>query len=1303
MNRSGERIRRSGFPTRLQAFLLLCLLTLSTPLLAAEKSHQIRLTDEERAWLANHPVIRVGPDPDYKPIEFFTPDGDYQGLAADYLKLLSERLKIKFQIVRSDNWDTVVEQAKQRDIDMWSAASPTQQRLEYMDFTRPLVTFPAVILVRNGVAQDLTPGDLRGLKVAVVSGYAIHDYMLAKYPGLQLDPTPDVQTALRKVSFGMVDAMVSDLATSTYYMEQEGITNLRIAGNVDYTYQLAFAVRNDWSPLRAILDKGLAALEPDIHKEIFSRWIRVTQQGWKPDLPFYLWLFLFLLTLSVGGGFIWNRTLKRVVVQRTQQLNRELQERKKTEAALVIRDRAIAAASNGIAIVDPSRPDNPLVYVNAAFQRISGYSHDDLLGHGCPFLDDAPENREAVALIRDAINLGLECRAELYSKRPDGSCYWNEVFLSPVHDGEGKLIHFVSINNDITQNKKSQEVVSDIAMGVSAATGEDFFEQLVSHLGEALGVSYVLIGQLANGSEEEINTLAVWALGERAENFTYSLHDTPCGGAIQGGPCAFQGDLQTRFPKDRLLQQMAAESYVGLPLKSSDGRALGLLAALDVKPLENTGYIMSMLTIFAARVSAELERQHADQALRTSEEHYRVLFESANDGILTMEDGLFTSCNHKVEEIFGCPKSEIIGYSPMKFSPPMQPSGADSSRLAQTHIATALAGTPQLFEWLHQRLDGTPVYTEVSLNRIYHEGSMVLTARVRDISERKLREEEVRLAASVFNGTTEAIVITDARGVILQVNRAFSDITGFTPEEAIGKTPRILRSNYHNDAFYQTFWDNLTRAGGWQGEIWNRRKNGEAHPVWQNISAIRDAAGDIVQYISIFSDITDKKLSEQRIEHLAHYDVLTDLPNRVLFTERCEHALSRARREGHQLVVMFLDLDRFKHINDSLGHPVGDRLLQQVADRLIKLIREEDTVARLGGDEFVVVLEDVTDTHVVAPIAEKLLKAFNEPFNLDENQLHISSSIGIAIFPTDGQDVTTLVRNADAAMYRAKESGRNNYQFYTREMTVSANERVLLENSLRQAVEQQQLVLHYHPQYVLDGGQLVGYETLVRWQHPEMGLVAPDRFIPLAEETGVILALGEWVLRKACFQAKAWLDAGYQFGSVAVNVSGSQIERGNIVDLVKQVLWETHLPAHLLELEITENFIIQHAEQAISTLDGLRDIGVSLAIDDFGTGYSSLSYLKRLPINKLKIDRSFVHDIPDGKFDTAITRAVIALGKGLSLRVIAEGVETPSQRDFLLAEGCHEAQGFLYTEPLPAEEFVVKMRASSSAGATQNG
>jgi diguanylate cyclase (GGDEF)-like protein len=479
----------------------------------------------------------------------------------------------------------------------------------------------------------------------------------------------------------------------------------------------------------------------------------------------------------------------------------------------------------------------------------------------------------------------------------------------------------------------------------------------------------------------------------------------------------------------------------------------------------------------------------------------------------------------------------------------------------------------------------------------------------------------------------------------------------------------------------------LNQTGHWRGEIRQRRKNGEFFPIWLNVSAVTDADDRVTHNVSLFSDITSLKESQEQLERLAHHDVLTGLPNRLLFHARLEHALERARREGNKVAILCLDLDHFKNINDSLGHPAGDRLLQVVTQRLLHAVREEDTVARFGGDEFSLLLEDLRDSKDAGIVAEKVLKVLAKPFDLDGHESYVSGSIGISLFPDDGQDITTLLKNADSALYQAKEQGRNTYHFYTKDLTRAAFKRLGLESSLRRAVERDEFILFYQPQVDLSDGRVVGAEALLRWRHPELGLMLPNEFIPMTESTGLIVKLGEWVLHTACTQAKAWQNAGLPFIRMAVNLSSVQVSRGDMLHTMKRVLGETGLDPRYMELEITEGLIMQQTQQTIRTLDELTAMGVMLAIDDFGTGYSSLSYLRRLPLQRLKIDKSFVREIPDDAGDRAITRAVIALGNNLNLTVVAEGVENEVQREFLFNNGCDEAQGYLYGAPLPAVDF----------------
>jgi diguanylate cyclase (GGDEF)-like protein/PAS domain S-box-containing protein len=524
------------------------------------------------------------------------------------------------------------------------------------------------------------------------------------------------------------------------------------------------------------------------------------------------------------------------------------------------------------------------------------------------------------------------------------------------------------------------------------------------------------------------------------------------------------------------------------------------------------------------------------------------------------------------------------------------------------------------------------------------------------LRERALAEEKLRQAAKVFESTSEGVVVTDAQARIITVNPAFISITGYREDEVIGKNPRILNSGRHDQAFFQSLWASVEKTGKWHGEIWNRRKNGDVYPEWLNVGVVRDAGGKLTNYIGVFSDITAIKESEQQLNYLAHHDPLTGLPNRLLFNARLEHTVQQARRRHTELAVLFLDLDRFKNINDTLGHASGDDLLRQVARRLSTSLREEDTLARLGGDEFVIIIESLNAARDSAKVADKLLDILRQPLQLLEHEVFIGASLGISVYPADGEDCETLVKHADIAMYRAKHLGRNNYQFYTQELTESMFHRFTLENGLRRALDRQEMVLYYQPQLDVAQSRITGVEALIRWQHPERGLLLPGNFIPLADEMGLLTRIGEWVLHAACRQARKWLDQGLPPLRMAVNVSAYQITHSDIAKTVREAIEHTGFDPHWLEVEITEDFFMQGDVQTLHVLHELKDMGITLAIDDFGTGYSSLSYLKRFPIDRIKIDQSFIRDIPRDSDDEAIARAIIAIGHTLKLTVIAEGV-----------------------------------------------
>jgi diguanylate cyclase (GGDEF)-like protein/PAS domain S-box-containing protein len=547
--------------------------------------------------------------------------------------------------------------------------------------------------------------------------------------------------------------------------------------------------------------------------------------------------------------------------------------------------------------------------------------------------------------------------------------------------------------------------------------------------------------------------------------------------------------------------------------------------------------------------------------------------------------------------------------------------------------------------------------------------------------------QHLRLAAAVFDSTLEGVLVTDANGVIVHVNRAFMSITGYQQDEVLGMRPSRLKSGRHGPDFYERMYKTILAAGQWSGEIWNRRKDGEIYPQWQSIRSIKDDRGAITHFVAVFSDITSIKHSERELAHLAHYDALTGLPNRLLFTDRAEQAQTHARRNKQTLALLLVDLDHFKHINDSLGHNIGDEVLKAVSERIGLMVEKGVTLARLGGDEFAVLVENPQQAMQAAELAQGVLDGLREPFLIDGQSLFLTASIGISIFPNDALSAEQLLRNADAALFQAKSQGRESYALYTEELTAHAQRRVEMTGELRCAIVKNELRLFYQPIHNLHTRRIEGVEALVRWHHPERGLVSPGEFIPIAEQSGLIADIDNWVLTEACRQMRQWLEDGIGLSFVAVNVSSRLFGRGDLDRRVAQVLSETGLASEYLELEVTESAVMDDPEQAIEQMHRLRELGLKLSIDDFGTGYSSLLRLKRMPVQKLKIDQGFVAGLPDDEDDIAIVRAIIALAQAMGMRVLAEGIEQAEQAHFLLKNQCELGQGYWFARPMPAGQI----------------
>ena len=723
----------------------------------------------------------------------------------------------------------------------------------------------------------------------------------------------------------------------------------------------------------------------------------------------------------------------------------------------------------------------------------------------------------------------------------------------------------------------------------------------------------------------------------------------------------------------------------------------GLLAALAAVTLALSSAVLPhmALLLLASGLGVLVWfaiRYPVAQAARTvqeSDDKYRAFFEQSLVGLYVVQDGCFVYANSKCAELFGFDKPEqLTGVAVESLTAP------EDRDVLRENYRQRLAGEVQSLRYTYRALrrDGSTSWFEVHGSVCDFCGRPAVMGVVLDVSRQVEFKHQSRLANRVFDSASEGIVITDAECRIEAVNPAFTRITGYTALHAVGKLSRMMTGQGAQAEINREMLAQLARNGHWQGEMRDRRRNGEWYPAWLSISTVRDAANTITNYVGVFTDNTRRKEDETRLQFLASHDSLTGMLNRSGMMVKFAAEIVAARAAGRQLALLFIDLDRFKTVNDTLGHLAGDRLLVAVAERMRQQLGPGDVAARPGGDEFTVLLDDPPASGAAARLAERLVASLALPFVIDGQEMFVTASIGIACHPADGGDAATLLKNADVAMYRAKQRGRNAFQFFTSDMNSESFEQMLLENSLRRALDRGEFVLHYQPQFDAADNTIAGVEALIRWHHPELGLVQPNTFITLAEQNGLIVTIGAWVLLEACNQGRAWLDAGLRFGRIAVNLSARQFSSDRLLDTIRAALDESGLPPAMLELEITESTIMHNPQEAITLLDRIRAMGVALSIDDFGTGYSSLASLKQYPLDSLKIDRGFIHGIPHDADDAAITEAIIAVAHKMRLKVVAEGVETSEQAEFLRRAGCDVAQGFLFGRPMPAQQMTLRLK-----------
>jgi diguanylate cyclase (GGDEF)-like protein/PAS domain S-box-containing protein len=939
---------------------------------------------------------------------------------------------------------------------------------------------------------------------------------------------------------------------------------------------------------------------------------------------------------------------------------------------------------------------NRFVDANVKATRLFGCQRDELLLSGAerfysPVQPDGRPPRESMSVQIEHVLAGGDAVVERVIRSAAGREFICELRLVRLPSADRKLIRESII--DITERARIEKTMRNLIKGASSKIGKEFFSSMATQLAKALEADSTIIGEVIEG-ENAIRTVAFYREGTVVENFTYDLAGTPSDKVLNKGMCSYPSGVCDRFPEAKMLKQMEVEGYVGVSLTDSTNRTIGLMEAFYRRPVENVRFAESILQLFSLRTASEIERQKTEDSLRESRQQASFLADllerSSQPFAVGYPDGRLASVNTAFAELTGYSKEELTTIDWASVLTPSEWHDIDLRKMEEL----TLTGRPVRYKKEYIRKDGSRVPIEFFAHVAKDEGGSpkYYYAFITDITERKRAEDEVIESRERFKNLVECssdwVWEVDEHAVYTYASPKVHDILGYEPAELIGRTRFELMMPDEAERVYAFFRDIAASQRPFSLlENAILHKNGALVRLETSGVPFFDKTENLKGYRGIDRDITERKRAEDIIQYQAHHDLLTGLPNRVLCAELLDHQIHEMHCIDKRLAVLFLDIDQFKHINDSFGYAAGDKLIQHIALELKNSIRECDIVARIGGDEFALLMPLLNRPEDALIIAEKVMQTFKKPFIIEAHEVRLTASIGISLYPEDGPDAASLRKSADIALHFAKKQGRDNYQFFNASISHRTLERVIFENRLRQAVERGEMVVHYQPLQNIKTGKITGAEALVRWNHPDLGMLNPGKFIPLAEETGLIIEIDQWVLRTVCRQSKAWEEAGHGIPFITANLSARQFQQPALAGIIAEILNSTGLRPGSLGIEITETLAMRDTELTSRNLNQLNSMGVILLIDDFGTGYSSLSYLKKLPIHKLKIDQSFITDLALDKDDQAITNAIVAMAHILKLKVIAEGVETQEQESLLKSQDCDEMQGFLFSKPIPAAEF----------------